>query len=1541
MIRLKLYIADNEKLTKFDLPQEIQESFLVPYKPIDLKKEYTISVEAVNGKWILKSNGSINIIQNGSIALESELKAYVNYELEVAVSKQKINIFCLPVIEENSIDLNSFNMNKIIIGNSSTCHINYQNNYLNSQHIVINVQNNKANLTTQYSNVYLNGISVRSSYLKYGDVIFCEGLKIIWMGFFIRVNNPMNGVIINGLQLYAELSNIDNQNYDKSDIEASELKLYNENDYFYHIPRIKKFLASEEIVIQSPPSQEKDNNLPFLLSMGTSLTMSVSSFVSMYTLITGVKEKGTSIGSIIPSLIICITMIFGSILMPRLTSKYNKKQMKKREELRQKKYGDYLNEKEFKLKKIIEEQRQIMDENYPSIKSCCNIITSKDKQLWERNIKDEDFLSLRLGRGEETSNIKIQASEKEFDLIEDNLKDRVFEIIDSYKKLQDVPIITNLKENTITSIICENKNKRCYVNNIILQLVTLHSASDLKIVYLTGNMHSEYIKYMPHSWSEDKTKRFYATNLTEKKEISEFLEKEYKERTKKVEEASNKTNEENDFDSNAKYNLFSTYYLIVVDSFKDVKNISIINTILNQKSNLGFSILIFEDTLKDVPTQCQNFVYVKDVGSYLIQSKENENIIKNFNVEEQLNYDMNAICRLLSNIPISSKQGELELPKSLTFMDMYKVSKIEQLNILNRWKENDPTKSLKVPIGVHKDGDLFLLDLHEKMHGPHGLIAGSTGSGKSEFIITFVLSMAINYHPEEVAFVLIDYKGGGLAGAFENREKGISIPHLAGTITNLDTSEMNRTLVSINSELKRRQSEFNKARDALGEGTIDIYKYQKFYRQGKVKDPIPHLFIVSDEFAELKSQQPDFMDELISTARIGRSLGVHLILATQKPSGVVNDQIWANSKFKICLKVQDRGDSMEMLKRPEAAEIKETGRFYLQVGYNEYFDIGQSGWAGAKYLPSDRIVSKVDESIDFINATGNSYKNIEDEVVTNVKQEDLGEQLPNIVKYIVDLAKKQDIKTKLLWLSSIPDKVYLEGLKVKYGYKASPYIINPVIGEYDNPQQQEQGILTLNLTEVGNTAIYGMVGSGKENLLQTIIYETCLTHSPEEINFYILDFGAETLKVFSKFPHVGTIATLDDENVLNNLIKMITEELGVRKELFSDYGGNYTNYIKESGKKLPLISIIINGYDAMCENFPRLEDLLFPLLREGMKYGLTFIATTTMSNGINGRASQMFFNIISLQQKNDDLYRDLTGCKRGLVPKKYFGRGIVAKNKTGYEFQSAYICVKEKIGETIRNSVDMLNKKYTTKAKQIKTLPKIVTRQMIQSETTGIEHVALGINKLTLNTSFYNFDNLPVTMVLSNRIFDNFGFVYSLINTFANINNVKTTVVDTTGLYKNKSENINLYNKDYDIALKEIINNVNSENSNNNKRIFIFIGIGILKSKLNENGQVLYNLLFDNIIRFKNSKIIMVDDYTPFQSLELESWYNKAIVNTNGIWLGTNPTDQNAIDFSSITREQKDDDMNNVAYTCGANKVIELKYMVEEGDLDDRQQSNS
>ena len=374
---------------------------------------------------------------------------------------------------------------------------------------------------------------------------------------------------------------------------------------------------------------------------------------------------------------------------------------------------------------------------------------------------------------------------------------------------------------------------------------------------------------------------------------------------------------------------------------------------------------------------------------------------KRFEVESCDSKIVESSLMSLAGVRLKNGGEEFQLPGTYSFLQMFNAGKVEYLNPLTRWNENNPTKTLSTPVGIGTDGELFYLDLHQKRQGPHGLIAGMTGSGKSEFIITYILSMAVNYSPDEVAFVLIDYKGGGLASAFEDPERGIHLPHVVGTITNLDGAAIQRSMVSINSELKRRQAVFNEAKSRNNTGSMDIYEYQKLYRAKKVDEPMPHLFLISDEFAELKSQQPEFMSELISTARIGRSLGVHLILATQKPTGVVNDQIWSNTRFRVCMKVQNRNDSMEMLKRPEGADIRETGRFYLQVGYNEYFALGQSAWAGADYLPSDAVMQQKDESVEFLDDAGQVIVKVSPK---KEKSKSDVKQLVAIVKYLSDLA---------------------------------------------------------------------------------------------------------------------------------------------------------------------------------------------------------------------------------------------------------------------------------------------------------------------------------------------------------------------------------------------------------------------------------------------------------------------------------------------------------------------------------------------------------
>ena len=185
----------------------------------------------------------------------------------------------------------------------------------------------------------------------------------------------------------------------------------------------------------------------------------------------------------------------------------------------------------------------------------------------------------------------------------------------------------------------------------------------------------------------------------------------------------------------------------------------------------------------------------------------------------------------IANIYSDNAQKQNELPNLISFLEMMKVGRVEQLNCATRWREHNASQSIDAELGVDEQGSPFILNLHEKSHGPHGLIAGMTGSGKSELIMTMILSLAVNYHPYDVAFILIDFKGGGMAKAFEK------LPHTVGIITNLDGNEIKRSLASINSELRKRQTLFATAASIAGESNIDIYKYQQLYRSGVVAEP--------------------------------------------------------------------------------------------------------------------------------------------------------------------------------------------------------------------------------------------------------------------------------------------------------------------------------------------------------------------------------------------------------------------------------------------------------------------------------------------------------------------------------------------------------------------------------------------------------------------------------------------------------------------------------------------------------------------------------
>lgn len=1541
---MKVLLIDQYRISKYNLPEKVEDSFVISYKTLS-GKDSIITLEAKNGNWILKSNGSVNIFNGTNNINEINLIEYSGYLLKFLGVNNYIVLYAMPTVEKTNYNLEVVGVSKITIGSNESCNICYHNNSINQVHAELVNQNGVWYITgsadKKYQTFLNNNLVQKSEKLTLGDVIFINGFRLVWMGTFIQINNPNNQITTTGLKAYTQLDAINNKNYTPATDEEQSIELYSENDYFYHIPRVREFVEVEEVVIEPPPGGEKEDDTPFYLTIGSTITMTASSLMMGYNVGYGLISGTRTFFTVLPQLVMCVGLIIGSLILPRLLRRYQKKKRREREALRQSKYTEYLTEKEQEIDLKIKKQVQIMKDSSMSVKDCRVIISSNNRNFWSREIRDDDFLKVRLGVGTKPAPLKINAPQRHFTLDDDDLLERTYTIAERYEYVDDVPIDISLVDKNIISFVCECSYKDSYIDNIILQLVTLHSAADLKIVIFTDEKNADrwdYMKYMPHCWSEDKSTRFFATNQEEMKDVSSFLEEEFKKRKGDLVEKkaqSGKSEGEIKVDKNDIYKNFDTYYLIINDNYHQAKNVPFITQMLKLEENFGFTYMVVESSMRNVPTKSEAFVQIGETEGAILETNINASAQIRFKNEYEKNLNMREIANKISNIPIMTKEGLAVLPSSLSFLEMYNVSKVEQLNVLNRWQTNSPVNTLTAPVGVHTNGELFKLNLHEKFHGPHGLIAGSTGSGKSEFIITYILSMCINYHPYEVQFVLIDYKGGGLAGAFENKETGVRIPHLSGTITNLDTAEMNRTLVSIESELKRRQVIFNETRDALGEATIDIYKYQRLYREGQVKEPMAHLFIISDEFAELKSQQPEFMQQLISTARIGRSLGVHLVLATQKPSGVVNDQIWSNSKFKVCLKVQDRSDSMEMLKRPEAASIKEAGRFYLQVGYNDLFDIGQAAWAGAKYIPTDRILKKSDDSIDYVNNTGEVIKTIKDLIKNDINSVNYGDQLTNIVKYICDVGKREHVEASKLWLDAIPAEIFIDDLKKKYDYQAKPYYINPIIGEYDSPAKQEQNLLTLDLTHNGNTVIIGQAGSGKENLITTILWSTIINHTPDEVNFYIIDCGTESLKVFYNIPHVGDIAVDEDNDKIIGIFQMLNDEVERRKELMAAYAGSYTEYIENSGEKLPLIVTIINNYEVFVESHGKLADSVQSIYRDGGRYGIIFIVSELTPTTVKSRMLQNFPNKLCLQLPNDADYRNSLGAPRGLFPTRLFGRGISFMDESAYEFQTALFTDRKSINNVIREASKVYSEAYKTKAKKIPTVPDVAYVNDLYEYLHGLANVPIGYNMVTKEPLLYDFQQNAFHIVLTSAMNEErMGFVYALIKMFTKLEKTNVRILDFVNSYEQNIEGVQCFNDNFDKAMIDVNNEAIKDKINDVTNVYFMLGVGEMKKSLSAQGRQVMNNLFSNISSIPNAKFILVDVLVSYKNIQIEPWYQANVDASYGIWLDKDAANQLVINVPNITMEERKIAFPCIAYSVNKGIHTIIKHMVDEKEPD-------
>lgn len=1088
--------------------------------------------------------------------------------------------------------------------------------------------------------VYVNGQLTHSQQLKPFDEIFVMGLSIIYMGGFIAVRDLKTESSLSVMPFFdAKMPIAD----DKS------------KQYFVNTPRILKSLDSGEIEVDAPPSPFSADETPVILTLGPSLTMSLVMLASIGVSITNAISGG-ELSSLIASGTMAGGMLLGSLLWPSLLRSYQKRRTLAEEKHRKSRYSAYIADVEKTLiTKRDRNVRVLNDYLSPSPEVLCSFLDNENNRLrlWERSFEEEDFLSIRMGLGNRPFSVQLKIPKQGFQLHEDELRNLPVELAEKYSVLNNVPLTLDMRSNRAIGIIGSQQNIRTILYETILDIISLHPYDEVKLVIVASPKQAaffEEFRNVPHIWSNDKKVRFFATTPDEVHYVFNIIDN--------VIKAEGNLQDKNE--------PAPPHYVVIVTEPYLIENEALLRYMNDADNQVGITTLFAYGNITRIPKSCNAIIQSDDTRTgYYIKNK-NANRFTPFALDKIEPERICAFANELSRLPIKRDSRSLGIADRISFLQMYKAGNIQELDIEYHWDNNNSAKSLAAPIGVMAGGDVFSLDIHESYHGCHGLVAGTTGSGKSEFLQAFILSLAINYSPKEVSFVLVDFKGGDMARPFMAKPTAPALPHLSATISNLSGNILYRALVSLEAEIKSRQRIFNESAAILGVDKLDINSYHKYYKGGRLNTPLPHMVIIIDEFAQLKTQQPEFLAQLINVAQVGRSLGIHLILATQKPSGVVDPQIMSNSRFKVCLKVADKQDSIDMINKPDAAFIKNPGRLYLQVGYDEIYEYVQSGYSGADYIPAKTYIPDEEVTVHMTDNTANPIHSAKIDL-SGTKSDKT--QLEAVVAEIVSLGQKKCIAAKPLWLDVLPEKVVLGTLK-----RGNKGLCSATVGLVDFVRTQEQKPLTIDFTKAGHIALYGASGTGKTTFLQTLVYSMVheYGYTPEELNIYAMDFGGRNLGHLSLLPHTGGVVFADEENKVSELASVLKGIIDERKRLFADNNcSTFVDFHAISKMPLPAVLVLIDNFASFRDKYMDIADSFIELISSGSTVGVYFIITGSTKNSIYYKVTEQISTYFTLRMNDPSNYLDIHNIRPPVVPENISGRGITVINKEIVEFQTA------------------------------------------------------------------------------------------------------------------------------------------------------------------------------------------------------------------------------------------------------------------------------
>jgi len=858
------------------------------------------------------------------------------------------------------------------------------------------------------------------------------------------------------------------------------------------------------------------------------------------------------------------------------------------------------------------------------------------RRLWERRRFDQDRMRIRLGLARLRAEIEVTGGSKE-----DNPEPPM---------LDDVPVTVALGDaGGVLGVAGPHTQVHATARWLVAQAAVLHSPRDLSIVVL-ANEHGErdwsWTRWLPHARPavRDCTALTGSTMEVTARRVAELAGL-VQQRQAQI------TGLDRRLDLSR-----TTVTLVVLDGARQLRSLPGMPQVLQDGPAVGVYAICLDAEQRLLPEECGV------VASYLPGDPTRMTVRRAFGetVENLLADSVSVawaerVARAMTAIrDVSRDEGDAGLPHSLRLLDVLELEPPTTDAVLGWWDRGGRTTY--APIGAAADGR-FAIDL--KKDGPHALVAGTTGAGKSELLQTIIASLTVANRPDAMTFVLIDYKGGA---AFKDC---IHLPHTVGMVTDLDGHLTERALQSLNAELKRREQllSTHRAKD------IEDYWDTLPTHPTPDPDPLPRLILIIDEFASLVEELPDFVTGLVGIATRGRSLGIHLILATQRPSGVVSPTIRANTNLRIALRVTDDTESTDVIDARDSARINKAnpGRGYLRVvgGTPVEFQTARVG---------GRTIRSAAEPPTVTPAPWRTL-GASEPLVADDRYEDGPTDLQRLVSVISAAAARRGLgPPPSPWLPPLPALVTVQDLDRHPAAVAGPdpsegseqHLVP--LGLADHPAEQRQDVFGLDLGGGGGSLLVaGGPRSGRSTALRTLAGSVARLCRVDDVHLYALDCGGGALHLLAALPHCGAVVRREEVARGDRVLARLLDEVRRRQELLAQAGyGSIAELrtVTAPSARPPWLLLLLDGWEGFTTGYEAVDhgrpvDTLLTLAREGPAVGLK-LAVTSDRQGLLTRLGTAFPEKLLLRL-TDRLDYGLAGIPTRAVPETMpAGRGLLA-----------------------------------------------------------------------------------------------------------------------------------------------------------------------------------------------------------------------------------------------------------------------------------------